>query len=314
MVLVHGGGGTAFAQWVRQWNARGYAAIAMDTCGCVPVKSDKQWKRDDQGGSPGWGGFDQIEQAAGDQWTCQAVLDVILAHSLIRSWPQVDADRIGLTGISWGGYLTCIVAGLDDRFKFACPVYGCGFLGEDSGWLDDFKNLGAAKSSRWLSAWDPSEYLAGAKMPMLWVDGTNDRWYPPDSLQKSYHLPSGPRTLVMRVAMKHGHEAGWAPEEIGAFADALCKNGIPLATIKSQESTENIASASYESLCPIVKAELNFTTDTGVWLKRKWQTQPADLLTNEKKVRVALPADVTAFYMNLTDEKGRIVSTELTIH
>ncbi|MFZ2654940.1 MAG: acetylxylan esterase, partial [Victivallales bacterium] len=39
MVLVHGGGGTAFADWIRLWNSRGYAAIAMDTCGGVPVWS-----------------------------------------------------------------------------------------------------------------------------------------------------------------------------------------------------------------------------------------------------------------------------------
>ena len=31
MVLVHGGGGTAFDSWIRLWNSRGYAAIAMDT-------------------------------------------------------------------------------------------------------------------------------------------------------------------------------------------------------------------------------------------------------------------------------------------
>ena len=36
MVLVHGGGGTAFATWVKTWNDRGYAAIAMDTCGAIP--------------------------------------------------------------------------------------------------------------------------------------------------------------------------------------------------------------------------------------------------------------------------------------
>src|SRR3954471_13565879 len=30
MVLVHGGGGTAFPEWVKLWTARGYAAIAMD--------------------------------------------------------------------------------------------------------------------------------------------------------------------------------------------------------------------------------------------------------------------------------------------
>ncbi len=32
IVLVHGGGGTAFEAWVRLWMSRGYAAIAMDTC------------------------------------------------------------------------------------------------------------------------------------------------------------------------------------------------------------------------------------------------------------------------------------------
>ena len=48
--------------------------------------------------------------------------DVILAHSLLRSWPRVDPERIGLTGISWGGYLTCIATGVDNRFKFAIPV------------------------------------------------------------------------------------------------------------------------------------------------------------------------------------------------
>ncbi|MBI3922802.1 MAG: hypothetical protein HY318_15385, partial [Armatimonadetes bacterium] len=36
IVLVHGGGGTAFDNWVRLWAERGYAAISMDTCGCVP--------------------------------------------------------------------------------------------------------------------------------------------------------------------------------------------------------------------------------------------------------------------------------------
>ena len=36
MVLVHGGGGTAFDAWVRAWVKAGYAAIAMDTCGALP--------------------------------------------------------------------------------------------------------------------------------------------------------------------------------------------------------------------------------------------------------------------------------------
>ena len=63
MVLVHGGGGTAFDVWVRLWNSRGYAAIAMDLCGCVPVGTYGHWQRHPAGGPPGWGGFDQIDCA-----------------------------------------------------------------------------------------------------------------------------------------------------------------------------------------------------------------------------------------------------------
>ena len=53
--------------------------------------------------------------------------DVIRGVSLLASLPDVDSKRLGITGISWGGYLTCIVASLDDRLRVAVPVYGCGF-------------------------------------------------------------------------------------------------------------------------------------------------------------------------------------------
>ncbi len=205
VVLIHGGGGTAFAQWVRLWTAHGYAAIALDTCGQIPRKraDNKLWERDVQGGPGGWGGFDQVDEPPTDQWPYHAVIDVILANSLVRSLPEVDANHVGIVGISWGGYLTCICAGLDHRFAFAIPVYGCGYLGDDSAWLSDFERLGPDKSAMWLKAWDPAQYLPDAAMPILWVDGTNDSNYPLDSLQRSYLLTKGPRTLVTRTA----HEA-----------------------------------------------------------------------------------------------------------
>ena len=174
MVLVHGGGGTAFADWVKLWVSRGYAAIAMDLCGALPRKAKNGWERHPDGGPPGWGGFDQIDRPERDQWTYHAVADVILAHSLLRSFPEVDADRIGITGISWGGYLTCIAASVDARFKFAAPVYGCGFLGDNSTWLGTFEKMGKEKAAKWLGLWDPSQHLPRAKMAFPRGNGPND--------------------------------------------------------------------------------------------------------------------------------------------
>lgn len=311
MVLVHGGGGTAFANWVRLWNDRGYAAIAMDTCGCVPRGSYGHWERHDMGGPAGWGGFDQTAQPPADQWTYHAIADVLLAHSLVRSYPEVDAERIGITGISWGGYLTCIAAGVDPRFKLAVPVYGCGFLGENSAWLDDFAKMPAETAAAWLRLWDPAVYLPRAALPMLWVTGTNDFAYPMDSLQKSYRLPTGPRTLCVRVRMPHGHgPAGEGPEEIRAFADSILKGGPPLPEITSRGRDGGHAWVTFKSQTPVAGAELTFTKQSCKWQDRAWETLPATVNAQTSTVTAELPEGVCVYFFNLFDAAGQATSSE----
>ncbi len=85
MVLVHGGGGTAFATWVRLWTGRGYAAIAMDTCGCVPRGVYGKWDRDSQGGPGGWGGFSEIDGPMTEQWTWSNSCDANLKYPAAKS-------------------------------------------------------------------------------------------------------------------------------------------------------------------------------------------------------------------------------------
>ena len=154
IVLVHGGGGTAFPDWVRLWNSRGYAAIAMDTCGGAPCWNESPygrpiWPRHKFSGPAGWGCFKDSMLPPEDQWPFQAVSSVIAAHSLLRSLPQVDPKRVGLTGISWGGILSSIASGVDNRFSFAAPVYGCGFL--ELANFQESKESTTAKDKKWLS-------------------------------------------------------------------------------------------------------------------------------------------------------------------
>jgi dienelactone hydrolase len=311
MVLVHGGGGSAFIRWVQLWVSRGYAAIAMDTCGCVSGDGYLNHPRHEYGGPGGWGGFDQIDEPLQDQWTFHAVADVILAHSLIRSFPAVNPEKIGLTGISWGGYLACIAAGVDPRFKFAAPVYGCGFLGDNSVWLSEFQKMGNEKARRWLTNWDPSVYLPRVQVPMLWVTGTTDFAFPLDSLKKSYRLGPAARILAVRVGMPHGHgEPGENPPEIQAMADTLLKSGVPLARIERTGRTGRTAWISFESPAPILKAELNYTTGSNPWQQREWMTLPADLAVNARRASAILPPGVTVYYFNLWDERNLVVSSE----
>ena len=307
VILVHGGGGTAFKEWVRLWADRGYAAIAMDLAGCGPDR-----KRLPDGG-PGQGHeekFGTIDEPVQNQWTYHAVANVILAHSLIRSFDEVDPDRTAVTGISWGGYLTCIVAGLDNRFKAAVPIYGCGFLHDNSIWLNEFAKMTLKQKAKWVRLWEPLMYIASASMPVFFVNGTNDFAYPLDSYAKTYGLVESERNFRITVNMPHGHQQGWAPNEIGLFIDEHLKNGPPLPKILRPQSRNNRIRATVKAETKLISAALHYTAGTGPINKRKWQTV-SGYLEGSSIVITPLPQEATVWFLTVNDERGVVVSSEI---
>ena len=316
MVLLHGGGGTAFDEWVRIWNRRGYAAIAIDQCGCVPEQSEPQdgqpHERHEHGGPPGWdASFDQMHDEPGEQWQYHAIIAAMRAHNLLAARPEVDENRIGLTGISWGGYMTCLVAAVDSRYKCAIPVYGCGYLGENSVWRETaFPQRDPQTVERWLNSWDPSVFLPETTMPFCWVSGTNDLAYPLDSLQKSYRLTPTDRSLCIRTEMPHSHPDGWAPLEIGVFADSILAAGAPLAKVIDFRHAGGRLQAMFESARPIIDAEICYTRAAGYWSDRKYNVLPATIDQANRRVTVEMPPFTTVCFLNLFDDRGCVVSTE----
>jgi len=312
MVLVHGGGGTAFDEWVRIWNRRGYAAIAMDVTGSGPGGAPGQRPRHAWAGPP-HNGMTDIDEAIEDQWVYHAVADVVLAHSLLRSFPEVDADRIGLTGISWGGFLTCLVSAVDPRFRFAVPVYGCGFLNEGPVWGPTWQKLGAERTAEWHALWDPASYVAATAMPTLWVNGSNDRHFPLSIHGKTVAQCGGPRTLSVRVGMSHSHVHGWKPDEIYVYADGLVRGGPPLAKVVEEGRTGDTAWVRFEAPVPVTQSELVHTSDLSDWVACPWQGAPAQLDEDGGRATATVPPGCRAYFFNLTDERGLVVSTNRTV-
>lgn len=327
IVLIHGGGGTAFSDWVWLWAKRGYAAIAMDLSGHRPPAptfdekgekvSDAGHPRDarerlESGGLDHGHGekFDSIGGPIDDDWPYHAVANVMKAHTLLRSFPGVDPERTAVTGISWGGYTTCLVASLDDRFKAAVPVYGCGFLHEgESVQKPSIDALGDRREA-WIAAYDPSSHLGKCAVPTLWVNGTNDIHYVLDSYAKSYGLVKGPKTLRIEPRMRHGHQPGWAPEEIGIFVDSILMNGVPLPEIGEMTTHGGTVTVPYQSKTKVVKAELFYTADMGTRSEREWKSIAADL-SDGNAIANGLPAEANTWLMTLTDERGAMVTSEV---
>ena len=303
LLLVHGGGGKAFRDWAEHWAKRGYAALAMDLAGHGPDGRlpDGGPEQDDPTKFR-----DFTEADANQMWTYHAVAAILRGHSLLAAQPEVDRNRIGIVGVSWGGYLTCIVAGIDDRLKVAVPVYGCGFLQDNSVWHSTFEKMSETQRQRWVNYFDPSKYLGGVNCPILFLNGSNDFAYPLDSYQKSYSEVKAPLTLSVRIRLPHGHI--WTQPEVNYFVDSVLKHGDPLPQLKPMKITDGRATTAFVAKIAVTKAELNYTSDGGEWQKRSWKTVPAEMVNDQVTAQLPVERPLVC-YLSVTDLRGITVST-----
>ncbi|MDW5290135.1 alpha/beta hydrolase family protein [Formosa sp. PL04] len=323
MVLVHGGGGKAFYEWVKIWNDRGYAAISMSLEGHMPDTNGDGKLSHDYSGPSRVGRFDDVDLPIEEQWMYHAVSDIMIGHSLLESLAEVDADRIGVTGISWGGILSSLMSGLDSRLKCAMPVYGAGYLYESLGHFGEHGD----KSPEFVEKkkfWDPSHQFSTGSVPTLWVNGDSDGHFSINITSHSFKTTSDHAYLTIHPGMKHGHGAGWNPNEVPeiyAFADYILKGeGQSLGRIIEQPSTRNLELV-YESKETIMEATVYYITEALTYRKLDpkskhsrpdtWLSMPAIVDISKNEVRAKLPEEALTYYVNIKDSQGFIISSVL---
>lgn len=302
VVCSHGGGGSAFPDWVRSWNKKGYAAISMDQEGHLPggnhfgVEGNHPLDQGHQNAGPkrlGW--FGDIALPDTEQWFYHAVADVIRANSLLRSFPEINKNKIGLTGISWGGTIVSAVAGVDQRFIFVIPVYGCGFIHKH--------DMTPTQYQEYMTKWDPSAHLPYAKMPMLWVIGANEPVFPLDMFCKSAEIAGGESTLCIRPFLPHGHGFGWDEVwEIGGFAGGIVTGKTPMPSVaRPSVGPDGRVRAKFKG--PIGTATVAYTTsDTwrnGILPSVACTVKEGDIISNQP-----LPSNAKAYMIDARGSKS----------
>jgi dienelactone hydrolase len=306
LVLIHGGGGKAFREWVEKWANEGYAAIAMDLSGNGADGQKVELPGPEQSNE---NKFQKIEKGnIRDVWTYHAVASSILAHSLLLSFPEIDPLRTGVTGISWGGYLTCLVASLDNRFIAAAPVYGCGFYDESDVFKEPLNALSSSAKARWMKHFDPSAYLSHAKPFMYFINGNKDKHYNVGPYIKTYELSHNKQICII-PDMPHSHKDGWAPVEIRTFFDgALNGNPRPFVEFRiiTLDKNELTAILKPEAGKQLASAEFYYTNDTTSDNEhRVWQHNPATINTDTHTITQTIPPGGYKYaFFYLKDVKG----------
>ncbi len=245
IVLVHGGGGTVSKGWIEYWTQQGYVALAFDNFGNQLDKNGNKVENPDGGPKETFVGSNLDSVKNPDQsWIYHAVYNSIMSNNILRARKDVDENRIVLTGNSWGGYVTCVVAGVDKRFAAFATTNGCGYVYNDTTWLKNGA-FGGKQREEWIALYDPSSYLPYATRPMLFVSGVDDEYFSAYNRQKSAELVKGKVFYSQRTNISH---AEWKKQhETLAFFQHVLYGDDLISLISNITTTGNVASFTCEN-------------------------------------------------------------------
>ena len=167
MVLsIHGGpAGQYGVDWYHEFQV--YAGKGWAVFFCNPRGSTGYGQKFERGIVNNWGGMDYQDVMAG-------------VDAALKQNPWIDQDRLGVTGGSYGGFMTNWILGHTNRFKAAVTLRSVSnFISDDGtrdgayGHEDDFDGFLFDDFDQYWSA-SPLKYARNVKTPTLVLHSDND--------------------------------------------------------------------------------------------------------------------------------------------
>lgn len=259
IVCVHGGGGHAYASYTATAANHGYAAIAFDTEGYHADGTGGSANVVDALGHKAKDSFKTAREAITEQWMYYAISDCAFANTILRSINGVSEDKVGITGISWGGLTTSIATCYDQRFAFAVPVYLSYYLGYGEN-LAQFTSVAEPFAA---ALWQDESVLEANMVPTLILNSQKDLWADINSSVRTYETMKKNNEhvyLVIKPDLSHSQQAGAPPAEIYRFGDWVCSGyGDEKACYETDRTVTNKLGKEYKVQLTVAKDLTNPT-------------------------------------------------------
>ncbi len=200
---MHGGPHSAYGQSFsfehQLFAANGYLVVYTNPRGSTNYGEKFLWAT--------WGGWGNLDFE-----------DVMAGVDYAKTKYNVDEKRMGVTGYSYGGFLTNWVIGHTNRF--AAAISGAGI----ANWISDYatSDIPRTKESEFFgSPWDrgrdilqkqsPITYAANFKTPTLFVNGEADARVPIEEAEQMYMALRKQRVPARMVRYPDTYHGGWSP-------------------------------------------------------------------------------------------------------
>jgi len=314
ILLSHGGGGSASLPRAFGWAKKGFAVLAID----LPGKGENRAGSRSSGPDMDVVNLLRTQPDPSYNYLVHAVAAARNGISFLAQRPEVDPDRLGMIGLSWGGVLTLLTNGQDNRLKAAVNVFGAGYIPEGCTWEDWFNAMPAQDKELWSEYLDPKNFLPTQHAPILFITGTNDHCYYLTIFQKSYAAVTAPKHYYLIPNLKHRFLAA-ATDPAFAWLNLYLKKGKPFPQIENltpyQKTADRIIiPVKVRSAAAIKSVRLYYTLGgPQEWTKKRWlavKPHQADGL-----YYFALPAKLLQpdllFYSSVLDANRGAASTQV---
>jgi dipeptidyl aminopeptidase/acylaminoacyl peptidase len=197
---VHGGPQSQWADAFRgDWQV--YPAKGYVVAFCNPT------------GSTGYG--QEVTDGIARDWGGRVYRDLMKVSDQLAGLPFVDAERMGVMGWSYGGYMAMWMQGHTDRFKCNAAMMGVYDLEAEYGateelWFPEHDFGGAPWESEDYHKWSPSNFVKNFKTPALVVTGELD-YRVPYTLSLAYYTALRKMNVPARLVVLPGagHWPAW---------------------------------------------------------------------------------------------------------
>ncbi len=310
VLLIHGGGGTAYYEWVNAWKERGYVALAVDLEGHIPNKA----------GTIGDGPQTLYHastynaphnQNLGDEnedifmtWLHYACRTSIIANSFLHHYAGVNPYKIGVCGVSWGGYITSIISGYDDRFAFSIPFYCTSDMLDDSTPIKTY-----IESHRSFEIFDNAEPLKYVETPLLYIGSNSDQY---SNIKSASSVVSSMKNGYIAILHRflHSHAEALNRVEQFLFADNVLakKEKLKIAFIDEGHLSITIPEGR-----KILEGQIFYTMDEVVNKDTSWRSSALDVdnLITTKIIDTKIREGANFYYASLIDEKGAVYTSKI---
>lgn len=304
IVWAMGGMADAEVSFPEIFARKGYMAISVN----LPLK---EWN--------GWGAFNAADPKNSN--FVRLAVTHMRAVTYLANRPEINKERLGVGGASYGGMFANMVAGADPRIKAGMSFFSGGnhHLGTN---LPQFLALSSlADIEVFKTTADGGFRFRGKSVPFLWGVASNDHWFELPAVVQTYIEAGG---ADKRIAIKPQWAHGFPPEfdqELIDWFDVHLKKirdpyNQPSAITVKFEQNKLMASWGWQGKNKIVKAELIVSYGRVLpwhgWIHRYNHRIKAEIdnVKASAEIPVFEPSMPIYMYANIMDSNGVLTSSE----